>query len=119
MTSSQAVRSAVGMLMVVLALAFASPCLAQVAAIEATAPLPDYSERSIMRAMLEAVETAVQRALTLGFSWAALSRTLVLEDRVTVQILATDADPDGEGEAEAAPGGAPGPGPHPAAKLLI
>lgn len=109
-------RLALAALLVVL---FASPCLARVATIEATAPLLDQSEQSVKAALAEAVETAVHRAIAMGFSWVAISKALVLEDMVSVQILASDTDPDGEGEAEPAAGGAPGPGPDPAAKLPV
>ncbi len=116
MRSAQAVRSALGVLAVVLVLAFATPCPAQVAVIEATAPLPDRSEGSIMTAIAAAVAAAAEQALALGLPWAAISQARVLEDRVTVEILATDTDPAAEGEMERAPGGTPGPGPNPAAK---
>jgi hypothetical protein len=74
----------------------ASPAWARVATIETTAPLQDHAEQSIKTAFEEAVETAVRGAVAMGLSWVKLGRTQVLENMVTVQILATDTDPQGE-----------------------
>jgi len=72
--------------------AVASPGLARMATIEATAPLRDHSERSVQAALVAAVGRAIDRAMALGFSRIAIGRAFVLKDRVSVQILASDTD---------------------------
>jgi hypothetical protein len=48
-------------------------------------------------------------AVAMGFSWVRVSQAFVLEDMVTVRILATDTEPEGvEDEEEPLPGGEPG-----------
>ena len=93
-------RSAVAALLLVLGMA--SPGLARVAAIETTAPLSDHAEQSVRAALEEAVNTAVKGAVAMGLRWFKISKALVLEDLVTVQILATDtaSEPEGEGTPE-------------------
>jgi hypothetical protein len=73
-----------------------SPAWARVAAIETTAPLQDHAEQSINAALQDALETAMKGALAMGLPWVKISRALVLENVVTVQLLATDTDPEGE-----------------------
>jgi hypothetical protein len=100
-------------LTVLVGVSVASPAWRRVATIETTAPLQDHAEQSIKTAFKEAVETAVRGAVAMGLSWVKLGRTQVLENMVTVQILATDTDP--QGEEESRPGGESGARPaHPA-----
>jgi len=96
-------------LLLLLALAVASPALAGVATIETTAPLPDHSEQSIRMAFRTAVETAVRGAMAMGLPRVQLRQAVVLEDAVAVQILATDMEPDAE-TPEPDPDEAPGAG---------
>jgi hypothetical protein len=78
--------------------------------IETAAPLKDHAEPSIQAAFKEALQTAMRGAVAMGLPWVKVSRTLVLEDMVTVQLLATDTKPEGEdgGEEEPWQGGEPG-----------
>jgi len=80
-----------------LVLSLASPSLARVAAIQATAPLKDHSEQSVTTAVKEAVETAVRVAVAMGLPWVKVHRALLGEDAVSVEVLATEMDPE-EGE---------------------
>ncbi len=73
-----------------------SGATARHATIEAMAPIGDRSDRSIREALKEAVEIAVRGAMAMDFSWVEVTQALVLQDRVTVRILATDTEPDGE-----------------------
>ena len=83
----------------VLVLAPASPSVAKVVAIETTSPLEDHAEESVRVALEAAVKEAVTGAMAMGLPWVRMSRALVLENAVVVQILATDTDPDtGTGE---------------------
>jgi len=98
-------------LALLLVLGVASPAVARLATIETTAPLQDHAEQSIKTAFKEALQTAVRGAVAMGLSWVKISRALVLQDIVTVQILATDTKPEGEeGGEEEEPwqGGKPG-----------
>ncbi len=69
---------------------------ARLATIETTAPLPDRSDPSVRAALKEAVESAVRGAIAMDFSWVEVTEALVLQDRVTVRILATDTEPEGQ-----------------------
>ena len=73
-----------------------SPVWARVATIETSAPLRDHAEQSVDAALQDAVETALRGAVAMGLSWVKINRALVLENMVTVQLLATDTDPEGE-----------------------
>ena len=85
-----------------------SPALARIATIEATAPLDDQSEQAIQAAFLEALKAALQQAEAMGFTWLALGQADVLEDRVPIQLFATDTEPEGEhDEAGPSPRGEP------------
>jgi len=100
-------------LLLLLVLSIAPPAGARIAMIQTMAPLQDHAEQSIEAAFKEAMQTAVKGALAMGFSWVKLSKALVLENMVTVQILATDTRPEageGDGEEESLPGGEPGAG---------
>ena len=83
----------------------ASPTVARVAMIETTAPLRDHAEPSIQTAFKEALQTAIRGAVAMGLSWVKLNQALVLENMVSVQLLATDTKPEGEegGEEEEEP----------------
>jgi len=97
-------------LALLLVLSVASPAVAGMAMIQTMAPLQDHAEQSIEIAFKEAMQTAVRGALAMGFSWVKISKAPVLENMVTVQILATDTRPEGEeGEEESSPGGGLGP----------
>jgi hypothetical protein len=74
----------------------ASPGLAKVVTIEATAPLEDQSAQSVKAAIVAVVQSAAQGALAMGLSWVKVSQVLVLEDHVRVRVLATDVKPEGE-----------------------
>lgn len=94
-----------------LVLALASPSAATVVAIETSAPLEDHAEQSIQAALVAAVEAAITQALAIGLPWVRMHHARVLEDAVTVQILATDTNPEtrtrapgDEGETDNAPG---------------
>ena len=95
-------------LALLLVLPAGSPALARIATIEATAPLDDHSEQAVQKAFLEALKAAVRQAEAMGFTWVALGQADVLEDRVTVQLFATDTEPEGEyDEAGPSPRGEP------------
>jgi hypothetical protein len=86
-----------------LVLSVASPGMARVATIATTAPLLDHSDRSILAALMEAVETLAKGAVAMGLSWVKVSQVLVLDDMVTVRMIATDTAPEGEEEDEEVP----------------
>jgi len=88
---------------VVLAFALATPALARVASIETTAPLTDQSEDSIKTALEQAVRTAVQGAVAMGFQWVHVRQAVIFTDMVSVRILASDSEPESEDEAAADP----------------
>ena len=83
-----------------LVLSAASPGMARVATIATTAPLLDHSDKSIQAALMEAVETIARGAMAMGLSWVKVSRVLVLDDMVTVRMVATDTEPGGEEDEE-------------------
>ncbi len=100
-------------LALLLVLSVASSAVGRMAVIQTMAPLQDHAKQSIEGAFKEAMQTALKGALAMGFSWVKLSKALVLENMVTVQILATDTRPEGgegNGEEESLPGGEPGAG---------
>ena len=76
-----------------------SPGAATVATIATTAPLEDHQEQSV--ALRAALKAAVAGAQAMGLAWIQISRALVLDDAVAVQILATDEDPGPNTEDEA------------------
>ena len=86
---------------VVLAFALATPALARVASIETTAPLTDQSDDSIKAALEQAVRTAVQGAVAMGFQWVHVRQAVIFTDMVSVRILASDSEPQDEDEAAA------------------
>lgn len=61
-------------LAILLVLAVASPGLAGVAAIQATAPLQDHSEQAITMAFKAAVATAMRGAVAMGLPWVQSAR---------------------------------------------
>jgi hypothetical protein len=65
--------------------------------------LSDHSPETLERAIKEALDTTVQGATAMGFSWVRLDGARVLEDAVVVRIVASDDDsentPDEEGPA--------------------
>lgn len=83
-----------------LALTLASSALARTAAIETTAPLADHSDASIEAAVKEAVAIAIRGALAMGFQWVQLHEAAVLDDAVSIRILAGDAE-ESEPDADA------------------
>lgn len=90
-----------------LGLCVGSPALARLASIQTTAPLQDHEDQSIQAAIKDAIETAVKGAAAMGMSWVQLGRTVVLQDMVAVQILASDTKPEGEATAPEDPGTEP------------
>ena len=72
----------------------AAPSDATVATIATTAPLEDHEEQSVNAALRTAVQAAMAGAAAMGLPWVQISRALVLDDAVAVQILATDEDPE-------------------------
>ena len=102
-----------------LVLAAVSPGLAEVATIEATAPLQDHSEQSLRAAFVLALKLAVQQAEELGFPWVTLNHVQVMEHRVLVRLLATDVDPDNEEGQQNGQDGVPGTKVPPAARLDV
>jgi hypothetical protein len=74
----------------------ASPAPARVAAIETSAPLADHSEEAIRSALTDAVVNAVKGAVAMGLTWVRLRNAAVLDDAVTVLIVATDTEQDAE-----------------------
>ena len=83
-----------------------SPSAATVAAIATTVPLQDHEEQTINAALQAAVKAAVAGATAMGLAWVRISRALVLEDAVAVQIFATDTAPEpGTGEEAPDPDG--------------
>lgn len=93
---------ALGLLMLAVAPALAGG----MAAIETSAPLRDHSEESIATAFQSAIETALRGAAAMGLPAVHLLRAFVLDDRVSIQVLAT---PEGDRETEATPAPAPAP----------
>ena len=97
---------ALGLLLIVLN---ASPSAATVAAIATTAPLEDHQEQSVDAAFRAALKAAVEGATAMGLPWVRISRAVVLEDAVAVQILATDETPEPDtGEDSPDPDNGPG-----------
>jgi len=94
-------------LALLLVLAVASPGLAGVAVIEATAPLQDHSKPAIEAAFKEAVKTAMRGAVAMGLPWVQVREAVVLKDMVAIRVLATDVKPDKE-PGDPGPGGEPG-----------
>jgi len=88
---------------VVLAFALATRARAGVASIETTTPLTDQSEDSIKTALEQAVRTAVQGAVAMGFQWVHVRQAVIFTDMVSVRILASDSEPESEDEAAADP----------------
>ncbi len=100
-------------LALLLVLSIVSSAVGRMAVIQTMAPLQDHANQSIEAAFKEAMQTALKGALAMGFSWVKLSKALILENMVTVQILVTDTRPEGGGEdggEESLPGGEPGAG---------
>ncbi len=89
----------------------ASPALARVAVIETMAPLQDHTEQIIKLALKDAIQSAVKGAVAMGLPWIKVGEAHVLEDMVTVQILATDTAP--EETQISSPGGQPDHSPAP------
>ncbi|MDO8477565.1 MAG: hypothetical protein Q7W02_15470 [Candidatus Rokubacteria bacterium] len=55
-------------------------------------PLSDHSPETLERAIKEALDTTVQGATAMGFSWLRLDGARVLEDTVIVRMVASDDD---------------------------
>ena len=89
-------------------LAIASPGLAGVAVIEATAPLQDHSKPAIEAAFKEAIETAMREAVAMGLPWVQVRQAVVLKDMVAIRVLATDVKPPDKEPGDPGPGGEPG-----------
>lgn len=72
------------------------PAIAGTASFEVSAIRHDHYEQSIETALNEAVEVAVRTAVGMGFSWIRIKSSLVSDDSVSIEILATDTDPVAE-----------------------
>jgi hypothetical protein len=72
----------------------ASPSAATVATIATTTPLEDHQEQSVNTALRTALKAAVAGATAMGLPWVRISRAIVLEDAVAIQIFATDENPE-------------------------
>ena len=90
---------------ILLVLLVASPSLARVATIETAVPLQDHSEPAIKAALAEVVQTIAKGALAMGLSWVQVRQVLVQEDRLTIQVIATDTNPGAQEEADPEQGG--------------
>ena len=66
--------------------------VARVVTIEATAALPDVSDRAIEGALETAVDTCVRGAAAMGLTSIWLDRALVLTDKVVIKMTASDED---------------------------
>jgi hypothetical protein len=67
---------------------------AKVVTIEATAALPDLSDRTIEGALESAVDTCVRGAAAMGLTSIWLDRALVLTDKVVIKMTASDEEAD-------------------------
>ena len=67
---------------------------AKVVTIEATAVLPDLSDRTIEGALESAVDTCVRGAAAMGLTSIWLDRALVLTDKVVIKMTASDEEAD-------------------------
>lgn len=94
----------------VLTLSVVSPTSARMATIRTTAPLADQSEESITIALNEAVTIALQGVVAMGLRWFRVGEALVIDDVVSVEILATDTVPEGEASSQPGPGEGPSEG---------
>jgi hypothetical protein len=68
--------------------------VARIVTIEATAALPDRSDRAIEGALETAVDTCVRGAAAMGLTSIWLDRALVLTDKVVIKMTASDEDAD-------------------------
>jgi hypothetical protein len=89
----------------------AAPAYARVAVIETAVALADDSERAVVAAVAEAMDTVARGASAMGLTHVELKRAFIVEHTVVIGILATDAP------AIAAPGATPAPD-DPAAEPL-
>ena len=80
-------------LALLLILVSAAPTAATVATIATTTPLENHEEQSVNAAVQAALKMAVAGAAAMGLRWFQISQALVLDDAVTVQIVATDENP--------------------------
>jgi hypothetical protein len=72
----------------------AGPAWARTVRLEATAPLQGASDPAIERALTSALDRCVRRATAMGLAWIWLDNAAVLENKVVVQMVATDEEPD-------------------------
>jgi hypothetical protein len=75
-----------------LVMALTAPAWARTVKIETAVPLSDHSPETLERAIREALDTTVQGATAMGFSWIRLDGARVLENSVVVRMVATDDD---------------------------
>jgi hypothetical protein len=85
-----------GFVVMVLLVLIVAPgmAVARVVTIEATAALPDLSDRAIEGALETAVDTCVRGAAAMGLTSIWLDRALVLTDKVVIKMTASDEDAD-------------------------
>src|SRR5262245_32313394 len=67
---------------------------AKIVTIEATAALPDLSDKTIEGALESAVDTCVRGAAAMGLTSIWLDRALVLTDKVVIKMTASDEEVD-------------------------
>jgi len=83
-------RFALGLLLILVS---AAPSAATVATIATTTPLENHADQAVNAALRAALKKAVAGAAAIGLRWFRISQALVLDDAVTVQIVATDENP--------------------------
>jgi len=73
-----------------------APAFAQLSLVTASAPLEDESDHAITVALRQATQQAVAEARAQGLEPIGIHRAFMTEDRVTVQLVASDepGDPD-------------------------
>lgn len=79
-----------------LAAAWAAPVEARVVKFQTSSPLADRSDRSLERAIESAVDTCVRSATAMGLASIRLDDAVVQNNRLVVQMVATDDDADDE-----------------------
>jgi hypothetical protein len=80
----------------VVMLAWTTPAGARVVNLTSAAPLADYSDAAIDRAIETAVESCVGRATAMGLSWIWLHDAAVTDDGIVVHMVATDEEWEGD-----------------------
>jgi hypothetical protein len=92
--TEDAMKTIRGFVVMVLLVLIIAPgmAVARIVTIEATAALPDVSDRAIEGALETAVDTCVRGAAAMGLTSIWLDRALVLTDKVVIKMTASDED---------------------------